>query len=327
MGAATAPAFNAPIGVPPTLEWIPVVSIGIDPAYQRGIDNDPSQRFIRAIARDWDWSLCLPLKLARRDDGSMWAVDGQHRLSAALLRGDIPHLPCVIGRYASNCDEAAAFVALNRQRRALGSMDLFKAAIAAGDDETIEVMAAIKASGLRLAPHSNYNNWKPGMLYCAPSIQRAWKLRGPIPTKKSMVMLAKAFDGQILRFAGLLLEGLYEIFTTEGRLGSFDLMALEAALGAVPQAEWIKRALREQGSSGCSRAAAMRAAMLAAYARAGGRNPAEQKPAPVAPATQKPRRTFEETLAAVEAGEITVTDKVTMTRAAPEGIFGSSLVS
>jgi ParB-like chromosome segregation protein Spo0J len=67
----------------------------------------------------WDWSLCQPLAVAKRDDGGLMVVDGQHRLEAARLRGDIEDLPCVVTAYRNAGDEAAAFVALNQQRRPL----------------------------------------------------------------------------------------------------------------------------------------------------------------------------------------------------------------
>jgi hypothetical protein len=79
-------------------------------------------------------------------------IDGQHRLAAARIRGDIDHLPAVVGSYASTADEAASFVHLNQQRRPLGKLDLFKAAVASGDTEATEIVAALDAAGLSVAP-------------------------------------------------------------------------------------------------------------------------------------------------------------------------------
>ena len=46
--------------------------------------------------------------VARRSDGGLYVVDGQHRMAAAILRRDIGQLPCVISSYASAGDEAAS---------------------------------------------------------------------------------------------------------------------------------------------------------------------------------------------------------------------------
>jgi hypothetical protein len=112
---------NTPLGSPPTLEWRAVGELLIDDSYQRTVEAAASQALIRRIAMFWDWGLCQPLAVSRRPDGKLLIVDGQHRASAAKLRGDIPHLPCVITSFASAGDEAAAFVALNQMRRPLSA--------------------------------------------------------------------------------------------------------------------------------------------------------------------------------------------------------------
>jgi hypothetical protein len=258
-------AFNPVVGVPPTLEWVPVALIGVDPAYQRSTDNELSQTLIRKIARFWDWNLCQPLSLTRRADGSLWAVDGQHRHAAAQMRGDIPHLPCVIARYANQSDEASAFVALNRQRKPMTAVDLFKAALAAGDGQAHQVMEAITAAGLTIAPHSNYTNWTPGMIFCVPGVQRAWQRRGPQVTRNALATLSEAFDGQVLRYAGLLLDGLYDLFTSRfAESAAFDRAALVATLASRPQDQWITAGRSAQVETGLSRSLSIAKAMISA---------------------------------------------------------------
>jgi hypothetical protein len=262
-------AVNPAIGNPPTLEWLAVGAIGVDPAYQRATDNETSQSLIRKIARFWDWNLCQPLSLTRRADGTVWAVDGQHRLAAAKLRGDIPHLPCVVARYDTVADEASAFVALNRQRKPLTAVDLFKAALAAGDPEAGAVMDAITSSGLSLAPHSNYTAWKPGMIFCVPGVQRAWQRRGQQVTRNALAALSEGFSGQVLRYAGLLLDGLYDVYAhPDTQRGDFDPDLFVDVLAAGSQAEWINDARVLQGRDKLSRSGAMATAMLDAYREA-----------------------------------------------------------
>jgi ParB-like chromosome segregation protein Spo0J len=98
--------------------------------------------------------LCQPLAVSRRPDGALTIVDGQHRASAAKLRGDIPHLPCVITSYANTGDEAAAFVALNQMRRPLSALDLFKAAVAAEDKEALLILGCLNAPDLSRSRHT-----------------------------------------------------------------------------------------------------------------------------------------------------------------------------
>jgi hypothetical protein len=123
--------MDAPIGSPPTLEWIAVERLAIDESYQRATDSPASRRLINRIKQGWNWSFCQPLVVSRRTDGSLFVIDGQHRLSGAIGRGDIPHLPCVV---VTDADEAQTFIALNTQRQKLSQGDIFNAMLAAGDD-------------------------------------------------------------------------------------------------------------------------------------------------------------------------------------------------
>src|SRR5438270_788977 len=89
--------------------------------------NKPPARLMRRIAANWDWGLCQPLYVARRADGKLYVVDGQHRWAAAKLRGDVWQLPCVVRSFESTEHEAAAFVALNQERTPLTVLQIFRA--------------------------------------------------------------------------------------------------------------------------------------------------------------------------------------------------------
>lgn len=206
---------NPPLGSPPTLEWRPVGELLIDETYQRAIDTGPSQTLIRKIAQFWDWGLCQPLAVSRRPNGTLTIVDGQHRASAAKLRGDIAHLPCVITSYASAGDEAAAFVALNQMRRPLSALDLFKAALAAEDREALEIMDCLQRVGLSIAPHTNYTAWKPGMVSNVGGLKECLRQKGHAVLRDALRVLAGAYEGQILRYAGTIFPGIAHIVANE----------------------------------------------------------------------------------------------------------------
>jgi hypothetical protein len=206
---------NPPLGSPPTLEFRPVGELLIDASYQRSIDAAASQTLIRKIAMFWDWGLCQPLAVSRRPDGKLTIVDGQHRAEAAKLRGDIPHLPCVITSYSSAGDEAAAFVALNQMRRPLSALDLFKAAVAAEDTDALVIVDCLKRAGLSVAPHSNYTCWKPGMVANVGGLKECLRAKGQPVLRDALKVLARAYDGQILRYAGTIFPGIAHIVANE----------------------------------------------------------------------------------------------------------------
>jgi hypothetical protein len=232
---------NPPLGSPPTLEWRAVGELLIDPVYQRSVDTGPSQSLIRKIAMFWDWGLCQPLAVSRRPDGALTIVDGQHRASAAKLRGDIPHLPCVITSYANTGDEAAAFVALNQMRRPLSALDLFKAAVAAEDKEALTVLKAMTDAGLLLAPHMTSTAWKVGMIGNVGGLLRCYRRAGERPLRIAVAAMAKSWPNEVLQYAGSIFPGFAAVASDEVRLrGNPDEVVPELAriAGSRAQAEW-----------------------------------------------------------------------------------------
>lgn len=234
--------FNPPIGEPPVLEWVNLADLNIDGAYQRGLDSRSSQDLIAGITKNWDWRLCQPLSVSRRDDDSLWVVDGQHRLVGARGRNDIPRLPCVIVPQATQKDEAETFIKLNKRRRALNSVDVFKASLAAGNPEATEVSRLIADAGLTIAPHSNYTAWKPAMIFCVPGIASAYRRFGSNVTSNALVALQEAFSEQVLRYAGQILRGLFMFYAGEGKKAGFDPDAFIDRLSMNTQQQWMRKA-------------------------------------------------------------------------------------
>jgi hypothetical protein len=237
---------NPPLGSPPTLEWRAVGELLIDATYQRTVEAGPSQTLIRRIAMFWDWGLCQPLAVSRRPDGALTIVDGQHRASAAKLRGDIPHLPCVITSYATAGDEAAAFVALNQMRRPLSALDLFKAAVAAEDKEALLILDALRAAGLDMAPHSNWTCWKPGLVSNVGGLRECLRGKGEGVLREALLVLGHAYGGSVLRYAGTIFPGIAHIVWTERQRGSADKFGARmiTMVKARTQKEWSDRIIK-----------------------------------------------------------------------------------
>lgn len=215
--------LNPQLGRMPTLQFCRPSELRVDAAYQRDLHTGPSQSLIRRIAQHWNWDLCQPLVVARRVDvfERLFVIDGQHRLAAARLRGDIEQLPCVIVSYASVADEAASFVHLNQQRRPLSRLDLFKAAVASDDTRAVKIVAALADARLSVAPHSNYSAWKPGMVANIGGIESAWRVYGEKVTSTALRLLGLAFGGQVLRYAGTIFPGVAAVCADETVDGTF----------------------------------------------------------------------------------------------------------
>ena len=229
-------------GAPPTLEWIGVDQLAIDPTYQRAAETKTSIRLIASIVKSWDWRLCMPLSVSRRKDGMLLVVDGQHRLRAARKRGDIPHLPCVVSAHTDPADEAKTFVALNLKRQKLSQGDVFRASLATGDPEARETLEMIERTGFSLAPHSNWTAWKPLQIFCAPQITKSRRQYGDKIVEQALAALARAYPDVPLRYAGTMLPALYAVFKGRARLDDFDLDRFVTLLGSIEQEGWLDEA-------------------------------------------------------------------------------------
>jgi hypothetical protein len=222
--------MNAPIGAPPTLEWIGVERLAIDESYQRATDSTSSRRLIAGIAAAWNWNLCQPLVISRRTDGALYVIDGQHRLSGAIARGDIPHLPCVV---VTGADEAQTFIALNSKRQKLSQGDVFNAMLAAGDDAAKTTAKILEETGWTLT--RNHTISIVGRLNCAPMIAKAVRKMGECPVRNALTALREAYPDSPVPNAATLLRALFVIYRDK-RAPDPDLLI--ELLGAVLPADW-----------------------------------------------------------------------------------------
>jgi hypothetical protein len=65
-------------------EVLSIDALNIDPDYQRDLRHD----LINKIAREYDIVKAGPILVSEREDGSLWVVDGQHRMLGAKQAGE-----------------------------------------------------------------------------------------------------------------------------------------------------------------------------------------------------------------------------------------------
>lgn len=212
-----AKGFNPKRGSMPVLSYMPPKMLAVDPSYQRSIDNTVSRALINRIAKDWDWDLCQPLVISRREDGQLYVVDGQHRLAAAMARGDIDQLPCFICNLPDIAAEADRFVQFNRNRKALKPLDLWKAAVASGDEAALQIVAALDAAGLKVHSTSNNRDMKPDIITNISGLQRCYREQGVEQLAAGLDVMANAFRGQVLQYAGTIFTGIAAIIADESK--------------------------------------------------------------------------------------------------------------
>jgi ParB-like nuclease family protein len=167
------PRYSPPAGSQPSIEWIHLGKLSIDDAYQRSTDNEASRRLIASIAAKFDWRLRGPLVVSRRADDTLTIIDGQHRWMAASKRDDIPQLPCCIFRYESTEEEARMFILANRARKPMNRLDDYFAALAAADEDALEIQQLVAEAGLRVARNTSSTAWLPGEVAFTSAIAKS----------------------------------------------------------------------------------------------------------------------------------------------------------
>jgi hypothetical protein len=226
------------VGNPPSLEWLALGHLQVDPAYQRATDGHLSRRIIVGMVKFWDWKLCQPLVVTRRADNSLFVLDGQHRLAGARERGDIPHLPCVVIPAISAEEEAAAFVNLNTARQKLSQADIFVGMLAAGNAEAVLVEQIMRETGWRMVRHANTAAYKAGDLACAPKLAKLVKSSGEASVRNALAALREAYPETAVRNSSRTIEALVRIYARE-LLKGIDPDCLIAALAAFETPEDI----------------------------------------------------------------------------------------
>jgi hypothetical protein len=256
------------IGSPPAPQFQPIANLQVDDTYQRSIEGGPSRKLIIKIAENWDWRLCLPLLVSRRN-GELFVIDGQHRKEAAELRGDILHLPVVVFDFDDPQAEAELFIAANRSRRAMTQLDDFHAAVVAGDPKAMAVHDAVTVAGLAIGRNQAWQYWKPGEVVFVTTIQRALHSKGPAIVGQALGMIARAFDGLVLTGIGAVFHGLVTIIQQRQREQKpIEPALMETVLREVGIPGW--REVLEGVTGGADRGQIMCKALLDAYAEAEG---------------------------------------------------------
>lgn len=133
----------------PEFKWVRPDALLVEEAYQRDL-GDKSIRLIRKIVAGWDWTAMKPPICARRSDGALVVIDGQHTAIAAASHPGIDQIPVMIVAADTVADRATSFVKHNADRIAMTSTQVHFAALAAGDEVALAMRDACQRAGARL---------------------------------------------------------------------------------------------------------------------------------------------------------------------------------
>lgn len=120
------------------------------PDYQRKLQDDK----IKRMMREWDPSIVGFVHLSLRANGSLFAMDGQHRIETVRrLQGMIgPFIPAIVQEGLTSQEEALFFAKAQdpRNRSALKPEDTHGAKVLGGDQETVAIDRVVASCGFHI---------------------------------------------------------------------------------------------------------------------------------------------------------------------------------
>jgi hypothetical protein len=214
----------------PKLFWIAITSLRVDHRYQRKIMGRASEKNVLKIAEEFDWSKFAPVVVAEAEaeEGVFAIIDGQHRTTAAALRG-IRDVPCLIHR-ASLAEQANAFAAINGTVTAITTMQLHAARVAAGEPNAVALNDACVEAGVRILRNPvSFRQMKPGYTVAAGTLAQQLTRYGRDTLVAALSCITRTGDGNVGMVRAPVVEALCAVLDGEPAWGG-DLPVLLGAM-------------------------------------------------------------------------------------------------
>jgi len=201
-----APKSELIAGPAPMLDWIAIDKLVVDPTYQREIGK--RGRFnVRHIAEHFEWSKFAPVIVAPIEGGLYAIVDGQHRSTAAALRG-FKVDPCQVVQ-ADRAQQAAAYSAVNGNVTKTTPQQLFHAKLAARDTEAILLQEVCDAGGARVLRRNQVvKDMQVGDTQAVGALQRCLRDYGRDTLITALQCITQTSDGNPGFVRATIIEGL-----------------------------------------------------------------------------------------------------------------------
>lgn len=179
--------------------------------------KDPNPKRIKDMVDEFNWNQFQPLDVSKRN-GHYYVLDGQHRLFTLRQIHGVNteiNVPCDVREGLSESEECELFVKLNKNRRNVSAMEIYKGKYADGKGEfkVIDMYNKINGNGLILDFESNK---KIGRIVAISAISHIYD---EIPSYFSeyIEVLSKTWKGDIKSLQVPILKGLCEFVKRYGK--------------------------------------------------------------------------------------------------------------
>lgn len=175
-------------------------ALNVDPRYQSPF----SESRARGLARNFRRDAACAIVVSLREDGTLWIIDGQHRVGAAkkvLLKTILAWV--YVG--LSLKEEAALFAELNTQRKSPTSRAVFNALLCADQEPYISIHQTVREAGLTL---SLTNTKGSHSIVCIGTVVSIWRSGGKERLSRVLNIAKAAWPSDDRAFDSYILAGL-----------------------------------------------------------------------------------------------------------------------
>jgi hypothetical protein len=205
----TSPKSEFSPGPAPFLDWIEVEKLVVDTEYQREIGRRGTAN-VHLIAENFDWSKFAPVIVAPIEGGYFAVVDGQHRTTAAMLRGQ-KKVPCQVVQ-ADRAKQAAAYAAVNGNITKTTAQQLHHARVAAGDPQALQLSEVCAAGGVEIVRRNLIQSQiKPGQTQAVGALSRCLSVYGRDTLITALQCITQTADGNAGFVRSTIIEALCEV--------------------------------------------------------------------------------------------------------------------
>lgn len=169
-------------------EVLEIADLNVDADYQRDLRHD----LVNSIARDWDIVKAGPILISERDDGTLWVVDGQHRIAGALQAGETQMLAHVV-RGLGQQEEAELRLARN-DRRSDSVYEKFRTKLVMGDPTAHAIADIVRLHGSQVNRAANMHHG----INCISTLEALYSIDGNgVWLGRTLKAIGDAFDGRL----------------------------------------------------------------------------------------------------------------------------------
>jgi ribonuclease HII len=206
--------FGLPIsefapGPAPFLEWIETGKLVVDGTYQREIGRRGTAN-VNQIAENFDWSKFAPVIVAPVEGGLFAIVDGQHRTTAAMLRGQ-EKVPCQVVQ-ADRAKQAAAYAAVNGNITKTTAQQIYYANLAANDSNALALAEVCLVAEVEILRKGiGRSEIKKGQTYAVIALNKCLAKYGRDTLITALQCITQTADGNAGFVRSTIVEALCEV--------------------------------------------------------------------------------------------------------------------